>query len=163
LSLGHKRIGFLSGALATVSRRQRLAGYREALQDAGVPLDEELVLAEPPGDGFGDVDSADLGRLEMMALLGRAKPPTAVVTINDMYAIGACAAAREQGLSVPRDLSVVGFDDIMLASLYNPPLTTVRQPIDEMTRHVVDAIQRLQAQARWPTVCTTRRWRRCRT
>lgn len=154
LSLGHERIGFLSGAIATVSRRQRLAGYREALQDAGVPFDEELVLVEPPGDGFGDVDSADLGRQEMTELLGRGQPPTAVVTINDMYAIGACAAAREQGLSVPHDLSVVGFDDIMLASMYNPPLTTVRQPLDEMTRHVVEAIQRLR-QARPRAAQTT--------
>lgn len=144
LSLGHDRIGFISGAIATVSRRQRLAGYREALQEAGVPVSEDLVWAEGPADGFGDVDSADRGRQAMTALLALGRPPTAVVAINDMYAIGACAAAHEQGLLVPEELSVVGFDDIMIAALYNPPLTTIRQPLAEMTRYAVETIQRLQ-------------------
>lgn len=143
LSLGHRQIGFISGAIATVSRRQRLAGYSEALQDAGVPFRTELVWTEGPSD-FGDVDGADRGQQGMKALLRIDDPPTAVVAINDMYAIGACAAVHEEGLRVPQDVSVVGFDDIMIAALYNPPLTTIRQPLEEMTRYAVEAIQRLQ-------------------
>jgi DNA-binding LacI/PurR family transcriptional regulator len=144
LSLGHQNVGFISGAIATVSRRQRLAGYTEALRDAGVPLRTELVWAEGPNDDFGDVDSADRGKHGMKALLGIKDPPTAVVTINDMYAIGACAAVHEEGLRVPQDVSVVGFDDIVIAALYNPPLTTIRQPLEDMTRYAVETIQRLQ-------------------
>jgi DNA-binding LacI/PurR family transcriptional regulator len=144
LSLGHRNVGFISGTFATVSRRQRLAGYSEALLDAGVPFRTELVWAEGPSDDFGDVDSADRGRRGMKALLGIQGPPTAVVTINDMYAIGACAAVTEEGLQVPQDISVVGFDDITIAALYNPPLTTIRQPLVDMARYAVEAIQRLQ-------------------
>jgi DNA-binding LacI/PurR family transcriptional regulator len=144
LSLGHRKIGLISGAIATVSRRQRLTGYSEALREADVPLRTELVWDEGPGDDFGDVDSAERGRQGMKALLQIEDPPTAVVAINDMYAIGACAAVHEKGLRVPQDMSIVGFDDIMIAALYNPPLTTIRQPLEEMTRYAVEAIQRLQ-------------------
>jgi DNA-binding LacI/PurR family transcriptional regulator len=152
LSLGHADIGFVSGAIATVSRRQRLAGYREALLHAGAPPRDDLVWARGAGGGFGDVDSADLGQQGMKALLRLRRPPTAIVAINDMYAIGAIAAAHETGLRVPQDVSVVGFDDIMMAALYNPPLTTIRQPVEEMTRYAVEAIQRCQqGSAGWQT------------
>ena len=137
LALGHRRIGFISGAIATVSRVRRLAGYREALKAAGVRASDELVWANPRG--YGDTDSADLGRQGMAALLRLPNLPTAVVAINDMYVIGACAAVREAGLRVPDDVSVVGFDDIALAKLFNPPLTTVHQPLVEMARLAVDA------------------------
>jgi DNA-binding LacI/PurR family transcriptional regulator len=144
LSLGHQRVGFISGAIATVSRRQRLAGYSEALREAGVPFRTEFVWAAGPNDDFGDADSADRGQQGMKELLRIKDPPTAVVAINDMYAIGACAALHEAGLRVPQDVSVVGFDDIMIAALYNPPLTTIRQPLEEMTRYAVETIQRLR-------------------
>ncbi len=142
VSLGHRRIGFVSGALATVSRRQRLAGYRDALVEAGLPLDEDLVWAGGGSEGYGDVEGAELGRKAMAAVLELPDPPTGLVTINDMYAIGAIAAAQERGIAVPKDVSVVGFDDIVLAGLYNPPLTTVRQPLEEMARLVLDFVQR---------------------
>lgn len=142
ISLGHRRIGFVSGTIATVSRRQRLAGYQDALAEAGLPLGDKLVWDGGEPDGYGDVESAELGRNGMAALLNLHEPPTALVTINDMYAIGAIAAAQEQGLSVPRDVSVVGFDDIVLARLFNPPLTTVRQPLEDMARYVLDVIRR---------------------
>ena len=113
LSLGHRRIGFVSGAIATVSRRRRLAGYRRALEEAGVAFRDELVWAEQVSGDYGDVEGADRGKAGMTGLLGLKEPPTALVTINDMYAIGAIAAALDQGLAVPRDISVVGFDDIV--------------------------------------------------
>ncbi len=142
VSLGHRRIGFVSGPIATVSRRQRLAGYRDALAEARLPLDDKLVWAEGEPDGFGDVEGAELGREGMAALLSLPDPPTAVVAINDIYAIGAISAAQEQELSVPKDLSVAGFDDIALARLYNPPLTTVRQPLEDMARFVMDVVRK---------------------
>ncbi|WP_020574411.1 LacI family DNA-binding transcriptional regulator [Actinopolymorpha alba] len=144
LAFGHRRIGFISGAIATVSRQRRLAGYRAALERAGVPFRDELVWAGE-GNGYGDIDSAELGRQGMAALLDLPEPPSAVVTINDMYAIGACATARAAGLAIPGEhhgLSVVGFDDIVLAPLFNPPLTTVRQPLDDMARFAIEAIRR---------------------
>jgi DNA-binding LacI/PurR family transcriptional regulator len=143
LDLGHRRIGFISGAIATVSRKRRLAGYRAALADAGVRYRRQLVWSHP-GSGFGDGESAELGRQGLTALLQVPEPPTAVVTINDMYAIGACAAAREAGLTVPgpgRGISIVGFDDIAIAELYNPPLSTIRQPLAEMARFALEAIR----------------------
>ena len=156
LALGHERIGFISGAIATVSRRRRLAGYRAALTAAGIAYRDDLVWANPghgEGRGYGDTESAQLGRLGMAALLRLPDPPTAVVTINDMYAIGACAAVRDAGLDVPggatsaqgrrsrsRGISVVGFDDIALAALFNPALTTIRQPLGEMAEYALDAI-----------------------
>lgn len=140
LALGHRRIGFISGTIATVSRRQRLAGYREALADAGVEFRDELVWANGGEEGFGDVDSSRLGEVGMRALLRLDEAPTAVLTINDMYAMGACVAVRERGLRVPQDVSVVGFDDIVLASLVDPPLTTVRQPLDDMARYAIGIV-----------------------
>jgi DNA-binding LacI/PurR family transcriptional regulator len=142
ISLGHRRIGFVSGPIATVSRRQRLAGYRDALSEAGLPWDPKLVWAGSERDGFGDVEGAELGRQGVASLLDLAEPPTAVVTINDIYAIGAIAAAQERDLSVPEDLSVAGFDDIALARFYHPPLTTVRQPLEEMARFVLDVVRK---------------------
>ena len=76
----------------------------------------------------------------MDALLSRSDPPTGVVTINDMYAFGACASLHEAGIGAPR-ISVIGFDDIVLAPLYNPPLTTVRQPLQRMAEYAIRAIQ----------------------
>jgi DNA-binding LacI/PurR family transcriptional regulator len=158
LDLGHRRIGFVSGAIATVSRGRRLAGYRAALSEARVRYRKRLVWANP-GRGFGDSESAELGRQGLTALLQLAEPPTAVVTINDMYAIGACAAARDAGLAGPGEppsgaagagrkqpvrepgISIVGFDDIPIAALYNPTLTTIRQPLAEMARFTLDAIR----------------------
>jgi DNA-binding LacI/PurR family transcriptional regulator len=140
LSLGHRRIGFVSGAIRTISRQRRLIGYKEALKDAGLPVIDELIWSASGDSGFGDVDSAQLGRRGMASLLELSEWPTAVVTINDMYAIGACAAVRGLGLRVPDDVAVAGFDDIVLAPLFNPPLTTVRQPLEEMSRLVIEAV-----------------------
>jgi DNA-binding LacI/PurR family transcriptional regulator len=145
VSLGHRRIGFISGTMATVSRRQRLAGYRDALTDAGLPVDDKLVWSGGEPDGYGDVEGAELGRQGMAALLDLRSPPTGFVTINDMYAIGAIAAAQERRTAVPKDVSVVGFDDIVLAGLYNPPLTTVRQPLEEMAHFVLDVVRKAHA------------------
>src|SRR6185437_8070420 len=73
-------------------------------------------------------------------ILGLPDPPTALFTINDMYALGAYAGVRDLGLRVPDSVSVVGFDDIVLADIIDPPLTTVRQPLRDMTRMAVERL-----------------------
>ena len=132
LGLGHRRIGLLSGPLRTTSRQLRYAGFRSALAAASLPFYPDLVWEAAGLDGFGDIDGADLGRLGTVSLMRGDEPPTAILAINDMYALGAYAAARDLGLTIPRDLSVVGIDDIAFAELASPPLTTVRQPLEAL-------------------------------
>ncbi|GAC1385895.1 MAG: LacI family DNA-binding transcriptional regulator [Herpetosiphon sp.] len=137
LALGHRRIGFLSGPLGTVSRRDRLAGYRAALAEAGVEPTSELIREEVATTGFGDNEGAAHGRRGARKLLSLPNPPTALLAINDMFALGAYAGARDVGLRVPDGVSIVGFDDIVLADIVDPPLTTVRQPLPEMMQTAV--------------------------
>ena len=137
IGLGHRRIAFISGPLGTSSRTARLDGMRSELRKAGLGLDDDLIWLGPDAVGFGDSQAAELGRTGIRELLTLDVPPTAVFTVNDMYAIGALSGARELGYRVPEDLSVVGFDDIFLAEVIQPPLTTVRQPVDRMSELVV--------------------------
>jgi DNA-binding LacI/PurR family transcriptional regulator len=141
IDLGHRRIGFLSGAIRTVSRKDRLEGYRAALREAGIQPDPALVCETQPSAGkSGDAEAFELGRAGAHQLLKLSPPPSAVFAINDMYAFGAYAAARDLGLAVPDDLSVIGFDDIVLAEIVQPPLTTIQQPIREIARAAVQRI-----------------------
>lgn len=122
--LGHRRIGFITGDLATGAAQERLRGYREGLRATGLPVDEALVEQ-------GDFYQAR-GFEAALRLLQRPDPPTAPFASNDVSAFGAAAAVRELRLRVPHDVSVVGFDDIPSARQTYPPLTTVRQPLCEM-------------------------------
>lgn len=132
LDLGHRRIGFLSGPIATASRRDRFVGYRRALTEAGIELRPSWVWADSRDSAFGDPEGGDLGRAGALELLGNDSSITAMVAINDMYAIGAYAGIQSSGRSVPDDVSVAGFDDITLSRLVQPTLSTVRQPIAEI-------------------------------
>ncbi len=120
IGLGHRRIGCITNApLAYTAATERLAGYRDALDEAGIAFDAQLVVE-------GSFVAAS-GHAAMVTLLGRTWP-TAVFVASDVVAIGAMRALREAGLRIPRDVSVVGFDDIALAEHFDPPLTTVRIP-----------------------------------
>lgn len=130
LGLGHRRIGHLSGAGGSVPARERLAGYRSALEDAGVPHDPGLVT----GGGF----SYEAGFAGAQELLELEDLPTALFAASDEAALGAFEAARQAGLRVPEDLSVVGFDDTLLARWASPKLTTVRQPLHAMGEMAVE-------------------------
>ena len=142
LELGHCRIGYVSGATRTMSRRERLQGYFQALAEAGIASDPDLIAAGGGLSGYDDTHAAEHGRAAAHHLLALANPPTALVGFNDMHAIGACAAVRDRGGRIPDHISVVGIDDITLAALLHPPLTTVRQPIEELSEAAVDLLVR---------------------
>ncbi len=137
LALGHRRIGFITGTLNMGSTHQRLGGYRDALVAAGVPLVGELVVQ---GD-FLEPRGYEATR-ELLALTDR---PTGIFASSDAAAFGVLRAAREAGLRVPEDLSVVGFDDVPEASYVDPALTTVRQPLRDMGRSAVRRLLELLA------------------
>lgn len=134
LSLGHRRVGIILGDPSHAASRGRLEGYRQAFDEAGVPIDDSLV-------GTGDF-TYDVGYRVALELLDRAVRPTAILAQNDDMAVAAIAAARDLGLSVPQDLSVAGFDNSEVSRTAWPPLTTVHQPVREMAW---DAANRLIA------------------
>jgi LacI family repressor for deo operon, udp, cdd, tsx, nupC, and nupG len=120
IELGHRRIAHIAGPRGNILTRLRLAGYRAALRAHGLPFDPDLVV----GSDF----TVEAGSRAIQQLLQRAPRPTAVFCANDDTAFGAMAVAKQGGLAVPADLSLVGFDDIGYAAFSDPPLTTIRQP-----------------------------------
>lgn len=124
LGLGHFRIALLGGRAELDSARLREKGFRDAMAAAGVPVDESFVRATRFQPDIAEAAARDL--------LSRPDRPTAIFAANDITAHRAMRAAVELGLSVPHDVSVVGFDDIPEASLCEPPLTTIRQPLQAM-------------------------------
>jgi DNA-binding LacI/PurR family transcriptional regulator len=137
LRLGHRRIGFLSGPIRTVSRIDRLTGWRKAHAAFGIEPDESLIWEGSLISSFGDSEGVELGRAGASALLSRSDRPTAIVAINDMYALGAYVGARDRGLRIPEDVSIVGFDDISIAQIAQPGLTTLRQPVKMLSQALV--------------------------
>ncbi len=121
----HRLIATITGPLDWPSARARLDGYRDALRDAGISPDRSLV--EPCVDW-----GLDSGRRAAERLLESAPKLTAIFAQSDLLALGAIAALRARGMRVPEDVSVVGFDDIPVSSVFDPPLTTVRQPMREV-------------------------------
>jgi DNA-binding LacI/PurR family transcriptional regulator len=138
LDLGHRRIGFVSGPISSSNRTDRLEAYRAALAARGIEPDPQLIWTEPVGNA--DEQGTVVGKAAALALLQRANPPTAFFTINDMTAFGVYAGVREAGREIPRDISVVGFDDIALCEVVSPPLTTVHQPLDELMKSAVEML-----------------------
>jgi LacI family transcriptional regulator len=135
IALGHRRIGLITGTAGTSSARERLAGYRDALRDAGIEHDTSLVVKGDFLEDRGYQATEQLLRLEV--------PPTAIFTSADTAAFGALRALRDAGLRVPEDVSILGFDDIPESSLVTPPLTTVRQPLKEMGATAVRLLRNL--------------------
>jgi LacI family transcriptional regulator len=132
MALGHKRIGFITGRMEMGCARDRLTGYRDALAEVGLPFDPDLVRE---GDFMQPT-----GFLEARTLLQLDSPPTAIFASNDLMAFGAMDAIKDSALRVGDDVSVVGFDDIPMASQVHPPLTTVRQPMAQMGENALDLL-----------------------
>lgn len=128
---GHTRIAMIGGLDVAVGQK-RTEGYRQALAQCGIPIAQELVR-------HGDFTEAG-GYREMQALLQMMPRPTAVFTANDLMALGALFAIKENGLSVPGDVAIVGFDDIPTSRLVSPPLTTIRKSQDLIGQRAVEMI-----------------------
>jgi LacI family transcriptional regulator len=150
IEIGHRRIGFIRGPSKYWTLSERLAGFMLALQQAGIWPSEELM---PPRISH----SGEKGYGEMQLLLDLPEPPTAVVAVSDKTAVGAYRAALERGLSIPREISIVGFDDIEVSQALNPPLTTVHVPGEEIgrvgferLRHLIEGEENgLSRQIKW--------------
>jgi LacI family transcriptional regulator len=135
LDLGHRRIAAITGPPGWTATEERRRAYRAALASAGIPFDPELEL-----DADFDFEP---GAQAATVLLGHVRRPTAIFAFNDTIAIGAMRAARACGVAVPDELSIVGFDDSDYATIVQPALTTVRQPLAEMGTTAVDLLLRL--------------------
>jgi len=135
LSLGHRRIGLIAGPPRLLCSRARFDGYRAALEGAGLPLDESLVV---PGDFHPESGFAGCEKL-----LDLPEPPTAIFAASDQMALGAIEALRRRGLRVPEDMSLVGFDDLPEVRWSAPPLTTIRQPLADMGKLPVHTVLKL--------------------
>ncbi|MGN5018370.1 HTH-type transcriptional regulator GalR [Aeromonas caviae] len=126
---GHKKIGFLSNHQISDSQ-DRLQGYLDALQEHNIPVDERLISRGSP-DELG-------GEAAMTELLSRGQQMTAVVCYNDSMAAGALSVLSDNGIDVPQDLSLVGFDDVLISRYLRPRLTTVRYPIIAMATQAAE-------------------------
>lgn len=135
IDLGHKRIGCVTGPSSERTSMDRLRGYRKAMQENNIPLDEELIL-----EGKYQFKGGYHAAKELMG-----KDITAIFAFNDMMAYGVARALRENNISIPDDLSLMGFDDIFFSEIFDVPLTTVRQPTYEIgqmaVRTIIDEIE----------------------
>ncbi|MDQ2904931.1 MAG: LacI family DNA-binding transcriptional regulator [Ktedonobacteraceae bacterium] len=137
ISLGHRRIGIITGPLHLVTSRARLAGYREALERAGIPIDPALICE-------GNYLLGD-GVKQTYSLLKQADPPTAIFAGNDAQAAGVYQVLYKHNIRVPDQMSVIGFDDVMYTAQMSPPLTTIHQPLAEMGKMAANMLLRLIA------------------
>jgi DNA-binding LacI/PurR family transcriptional regulator len=132
IALGHRDIGFISGPLSLKSARIRRAAFLKCMTASGIGNQHRTVV-----EGNHKFDG---GEVAMTQLLSHPRPPSAVLTSNDLTAVGALRAIHRAGLRVPEDISVVGFDDIELSQFTNPPLTTIRLSRDELGQKAFDAL-----------------------
>jgi len=132
IAQGHRRIGCILGLAHSQLTVDRLAGYRQALEDNELPFDEDLLCS-------GDY-TPPTGLAGAYRLLNLPEPPSAIFAYNDMMALGAMQAITERGLRVPEHIAVIGFDGIALTEHTCPPLSTVEQPIPEMSRLAISML-----------------------
>jgi LacI family transcriptional regulator, repressor for deo operon, udp, cdd, tsx, nupC, and nupG len=130
LDLGHRRIAYIGSSRYRAESNERQSGYLLALRERGIAMDPSLITASDNRSGEEPGCMQKLLKLE--------SPPTAVFCFNDMTAFGAISAIQSVGLRVPQDISVVGFDDIPLAAVLFPPLTSIAQDNEQMARLAVE-------------------------
>ena len=139
IELGHRRIAAITGPEDMMSALARLDGYRSAMKAANLCVHPDWVRYGDFHEGSGELQAARLLELD--------EAPTAIFAGSDLQALGVIRAARSRGLDVPRDLSVVGYDDIPLARLTSPPLTTIHQPLRRMAEEATRLVLRMRAGA----------------
>jgi DNA-binding LacI/PurR family transcriptional regulator len=132
IGLGHRRIAIINGVMSGSDAQERFKGYKEALVKNNIEYRQELVRV-------GNFRQEEAYKA-MEELLGLKPPPTAIFAANDLMAIGAMKAIKEKGMHIPQDISIVGFDDIDLASFIDPPLTTIRQPMFDIGKVAVESL-----------------------
>ena len=137
VSLGHSRIAHLPGGIEFDSSVRRLEGYMKGLADAGIEFDPEIVVSG------GYWRESGYERTKHLLTIPASKRPTAILCGNDIIAFGALDALKTSGISVPNDMSVIGVDDIQPASLSDPPLTTIRQPLGEIGERATEILHGL--------------------
>jgi LacI family transcriptional regulator len=134
IAAGHSRIGILTGGLDVLTASQRLAGYLRALKEHAIPVHERLIKSGSFHREHAIEDAADLIEAE--------PPPTAIFAANNILAEACLIALPERGLRVPRDISLIAFDDVSWMSMVNPPVTAVRQPVVDMARSAAELMLR---------------------
>lgn len=132
VDVGHRRIAFIAPSPDLMFATYRLKGFRQAMEENGLALDESLIV-------IGDLTQRNGHRLAG-ELLDRPDRPTAIIASNDLMALGAMTAAQERGLLVGRDIAITGFDDIPPAQYSHPPLTTLHQPIYRIGRMICEIL-----------------------
>jgi LacI family transcriptional regulator len=135
LRLGHRRIAFLAGRPASPWAQERLEGYRRALREAELELDDRLI--------FNAGSTIEEGETAALQMLNEAPQATAIQAVNDLVAIGAANVLLQQGLKIPEQVSVTGFGNVLLSQYFRVPLTTVRQPKQRLGHAAMDAMTKL--------------------
>lgn len=132
IGLGHKRIAYTTRPALGATSTDRLAGYKQALSEADIPFDKNLVVPTvvEPGSGYQ----------AMITLLDLPNPPTAIFAIHDLVAIECLEASTDRGLRVPQDIAIAGFDNWRSSLLTSPPLTTVHSPLFEIGRRATEIL-----------------------
>jgi len=137
VELGHRTIAFLTPASWTFSREEKRDGFAAAIEAAGA---RGVIIEGEVTPGYADAEMAELGQSLAKKLLRHRAKPTAAIAINDIMAIGLISGLKSEGLSLPADMSVIGMDGIPLGAFTAPPLTTVKLPVPELARTMVDRI-----------------------
>jgi DNA-binding LacI/PurR family transcriptional regulator len=142
MELGHRKIAVITSSLGFSSFEDRLLGYKRALQEKGIPIEDNFIKQ-------GDHRSSEIGKKLTIELLEQNPGPTALFVMNNQMTLGALEAINERNLVIPDDISIVGFDDMLWAKAISPPLTVVKQPGYEMGRRVAELFfQRVNDPAR---------------
>lgn len=143
INFGHTRLGFVMPKGLTFGRHQKIEGFMSAIEQSGKDVTGRVIEGLST-TRFGDTELANLGYEISTTITSLKNPPTGIVAVNDMMAIGLMAGIRDQNLTIPNDISIIGMDDLTISAYTWPPLTSVRMPAEEMGQLMVDrAIQRI--------------------
>lgn len=147
---GHRKLAFVTPSGRTMSRNEKINGFLAAARAAGLEGSAQVIEGLPV-DEYGDSMMSELGRMQASQLAAQAERPSGVIGVNDLLAFGLMAGFRDAGLSVPRDVSVIGIDNVFLSTLMHPAMTSVRVPVPEMAQVMVERVMSRLADPSLPT------------